>query len=234
MRKLQHALWGGMFILALGIYIEVPGIYRVLTPKAFGMTEIAPRIFIDDPREGPEVLSLLRKARTDSAGFFGSVDVDPRTVICTTRQCAETFAIETLGLAVGYHLVLIAPRGVNIRTLTHERAHIDLHAKMGLLNLARRPYPYWFDEGLASHVAGDNRLSRPANPRDADWVRAAQRLSQWNRLSISRSPQQVYGAAARLVEEIEDSRGRGGLKNLIEDVAGGADFTTTYEAMIRR
>ena len=214
--------------------MEVPGPYRALTPVSWGLSEVSPGVYVDDPRKGPEIRALLRKARTNSAAFFGSNDVEPRYIICTTLQCSETFGLQALGLAIGYHLVLIAPRGVNERTMTHERAHIDLHARMGLIDLWKPRFPHWFDEGLASYVAGETRLGGTPNPRQADWIRGAQTWSQWRTVVRARSARTAYSAATQLVSELAAKSGRSGLKTLVDRVALGADFTSEYEAMLGR
>ena len=221
----------GLLIIIAGIYIEKPGPYRVLTPEAFGLTEVAAGVFTDEPRQAPELLSLIRKARSNSAVFFGTTGASPRIVVCRTRDCAQTFDLRTLGLAAGYHYMLIGPQGVNERTLTHEFAHIDLHATQGLLQQATNRYPLWFDEGLASYVAGDQRFLR-GSARDAAWVRWAYNSRRWNQLIDQRSVRDVYGAATGLVTEVAERHGEGGLKDLVRRVAEGADFDTEYARMM--
>ncbi len=231
-RLIIRPLSAGILIIAFGCYIEIPGPYRALTPGAFGLSEVSPRVFTDNPAKAPELRALIRKAKTNSARFFGPSDIVPRHVICTTEPCAEIFAMKALGLAIGYHFVLIAPDGINERTLTHERAHIDLHSHMGPLDTINPRFPHWFDEGLASHIASGNRFPKRDDARDADWVRAARTLAEWNTLTRSRTPNRTYKAAARLVGEIEQKAGRHGLQTLVSRVAGGADFTSLYEAII--
>ena len=231
---LLRPIVAGLTICAVGYYVEIPGPYRALTPEYFGLTDIGNRIFTDDPRDAPQIRSLIRKARTNVAGYLGPSEITPTTIICKTQRCADTFGIESLGLAAGYHFILIAPGGYNERTITHEFTHIDLHARISVERAIFSRYPQWFDEGVASHVAKDERLLRPVNPADADWVKTAFNYSGWKRLIDQRSASQVYGAAARLVAEIEQRAGKSGLLNLIDSVGDGADFDTEYQKIVPR
>lgn len=218
----------GILIIALGFYIEIPSPFRVLTPTYFGAVKVSPGLYTDAPKRAPEFRAMIRKAKTNSAKYFGSSDHSPRMVICTTRKCAKAFGLKALGLTVGYHVVLIGPGGVNERTMTHERAHVDLHALLAPIDLLGPRFPHWFDEGLASLVAGDRRFVRSNNPRDADWIKAARTFGQWNALTRARSVSQTYGAATVLVSEIQRKAGNKGLMDLVQRVAGGASFDKEY------
>lgn len=233
-RIVLRPIAAALLIMAAGVYVEVPGPYRALTPRAFGLSEVAPGIFIDRPVRAPEFLPLIRRSEDLSAAFFGRSEVRPRYVLCTSGTCQNTFGFRAVGLTIGYHLVLIAPAGLNEQTLTHERVHVDLHALMGPLDLINPRFPTWFDEGLASFLAGDTFAWRPRTTRDADWVTAAWRLDDWLKLRKTRPVAELYSAARTLVAEIAARAGRDGLRQLVARVAGGADFDTEYRALIRR
>ena len=205
-------------------WAEVPGPHRALTPELAGMVQVAPRLHVDAPGEAARVQALIAAAERRTAAFFGPLQADPVWVVCTTRACAEALALRANGMTYAAHLIVIGPRGVNPIVLTHERIHAELHRHVGLRDVFGPRFPAWFDEGLAAHLSGDARLFQPDDPRAADWIREARDWFSWRRLREGRDWRASYGAAARLVAEIEDRIGADGLRALIDEVDAGADF----------
>ena len=220
--------------LAAGVaFASVPGYHRAATPGLFGMTQAAPNLYIDDSAQADAVLALIAKAETATIAFFGELRANPIYIICTTQQCKDDFGIKPRAITVGYHWILVEPKGVTQLILTHERIHAELHRFMGISDILNQRFPAWFDEGLASHISGDDRLNRPENPRDADWIRTAHSFGDWGALHKKHNWQDTYGAAARLVQEIDAQIGRDGLLQFIKEVGAGAEFEaalTTYMA----
>ena len=221
-----------VFALVAGgmAYAAVPGWHRALTPGVFGLTRISPNAYIDDPAQGARVLALIARAEETSGAFFGPTTANPMYVICTAAPCHEAFGSPPRGLTLGSHIILISPSGVNELILTHERIHADLHSFMGITDIMNQRFPAWFDEGLSSFLTGDHRLTLPRRARDADWIRTAKSFRDWGAINQRRDWRETYGAAYRLVAEIEAAVGRDGLRALIRDVADGADF----DASLRR
>lgn len=220
--KLIHFL--GRLLLPTGIasgiyaFFLIPNGYRAFAPQTFGLTQMSERLYVDDAREVGSLRGLIATADAETEAFFGPLKTRPTWVICTTQSCADVLDLRASGLTYGYHLLVIGPRGVNERTMTHERVHAELHQYLDLSDALSPRFPAWFDEGLATHLSGDQRVNRPANPRDADWILEAERFFDWLRIRRERTTRDRYGAAATLVEEIEDKVGRDGLLALIRDV----------------
>lgn len=232
MRRVLKWIVGGFAILLwLGTvaYATQPGYHRAITPGLFGMAHPAPNLYIDDPSQAEIVLAHIAAAEATTSDFFGALSANPTYVVCTTQVCKEDFGITPIGLSLGYQLILIAPGGVNELIFTHERVHAELHRSMGVRDIFDPRFPAWFDEGLASHLSGDPRLNRPADARAADWIRSARTFRDWNKLHPPHNWKDTYGAAARLVQEIEADVGRAGLRQLIAQVASGAPFARALE-----
>ncbi len=211
------------------------GSNRASTPDLFGMTELAPGLYLDDPAALARVRALIAGAERRTADFFGPLRADPIWVVCTGEACRDALALRSNGLSVGAAVLLIGPGGLNPVVMAHERVHAELHRYLGPRDIVRPRFPAWFDEGLAAHLSGDTRLVRPADPRDADWIRAAGRLAEWNGLRGAHDWRVRYGAAARLVAEIEERAGRDGLLRLIEDVGEGrVPFGIAYDRLVPR
>ncbi len=217
--------------LAMGVFafFAVPNALRAFAPDLDGFVEISPTLHIDDPAAATRVQGLIRQAEAETQGFFGPLQTNPVWVVCTTPSCARAVSLRANGLTYGYTLIVLGPRGINQRTATHERVHAELHQYIGLEDILEPKFPAWFDEGLATYLSGDTRLRGPANPREADWIREARRLTDWRRLGITRDWNARYSAASRLVEEIEDMVGRDGLQDLIRRV--GEDGVSFDQAL---
>lgn len=211
-------------LAALVLGMALPGTHRVLYPEAAGMIEIAPRVWSDDPKQAGRLISLVRTARANVAAFFGGRPPDPTLILCTTRACARAFGIGGNGLSIADLSVMLAPGGLTSGTLTHEMTHSRLHRSMGLRNLVSQPYPTWFDEGLATHVADHPRWSGPITPVHLARVREATRFWHWDDTMRALGVGRAYRAAAQEVARIEALAGRDGLLDLIRRADAGEDF----------
>ncbi|MDF0600343.1 hypothetical protein P1J78_06350 [Psychromarinibacter sp. C21-152] len=224
------ALVGGALAFA-----AVPSPYRAFTPESYGLTEISPTLYIDAPEAADRVAALIARAEANTRAFFGPLETDPVWVVCTAAACADRLGMRANGLTYGFHLIVVGPGGVNETILTHERVHAELHRHLDVSDILSPRFPAWFDEGLAAYLSGDPRLRQPADPRDADWIRAADDWLGWNDLRDSADWRDRYGAAARLVAEIEERAGRDGLRALVARVGeDGADFETEWHRLTGR
>lgn len=231
---LRAVLMAGLVAGALA-FAAVPSPYRAFTPETYGLTEVSATLYIDDPARADRVVALIAAAEANTRAFFGPLETDPVWVVCTTTACEDRLGMRANGLTYGYHLIVVGPDGVNERVLTHERVHSELHRHLGLSDIFGPRFPAWFDEGLASHLSGDPRLRQPADARDAEWILEARDFFSWNDLRDRADWRDRYGAAARLVAEIERKAGRDGLRELIRRVGeDGADFDTEWRALTGR
>lgn len=220
---LRSALAAAILAGALAFAL-VPNPLRAFTPDLFGLPQVAPNLHIDAPDRAETVLALIAAAEAHTRAVFGPLRADPKWIVCTTRACADALGLAPNGLTYGAHVIVIGPGGVSEMVLTHERVHAELHRSLSPRDLLGPRFPAWFDEGLAAHVSGDSRLFRPADPRAADWIRAAEDFFSWRRLREGRDWRDSYGAAATLVAEIERRLGADGLRTLIETVEAGTPF----------
>ncbi len=220
------------FLAALIAGAALPGPHRVILPEAYGLTEIAPRVWTDAPERETEVLRLSNEARGRVIDFFRDTPPRPTLVLCTTGQCARDFGVGGNGLSVADLAVMVSPGGLTLGTLTHEMTHSRLHRRMGLRNLFQQPYPTWFDEGLATHVADHPRWQGTINARHRARIRAVRRFWDWDDayrdLGVGRS----YRTAAAEVADIEARIGRDGLLALIARAEQGDDFDQTLKGLI--
>ena len=167
-----------LVLFALGSVL--PGTHRVIAPGSFGLTEVAPRVWTDAPDRADELRGLANRARQRVIDFFGDVPPKPTLILCTTSDCARSFGIGGNGLSIADMAVMVSPGGLTPGTLTHEMTHSRLHRAMGPRNIWAQPYPTWFDEGLATHVANHPDWGGAVTGEDRARIREVRRFWQWD------------------------------------------------------
>ena len=209
---------------ALVVGAALPGTHRVVMPDAYGLSEIAPHIWTDAPQRKDALLEMVTTSRAQVAAFFKDTPPRPTLILCATASCAKTFGIGGNGLSIARVAIMVSPGGLTQGTLTHEMTHARLHRAMGLSNIVRQPYPTWFDEGLATHVADHPRwsgqITADARRRVIKVKRFWQLRDAFDDLGVGRT----YRAAAAEVALIERKAGRAGLLDLIARAEAGEDF----------
>ena len=219
---------------ALVVGAALPGTHRVIMPQAYGMTEISSRVWSDAPQDARSMRGMANTARKRVVDFFGDVPPKPTLILCTTRKCAADFGIRGNGLSIADVAVMVAPGGLTLGTLTHEMTHSRLHRDMGIKNIIRQPYPTWFDEGLATHVANHpiwrGEISAAARARVKDVRRSWHLRAAFGELGVGRT----YRAAAAEVADIERRAGRSGLLELIARAEAGEDFESVLSEVMDR
>ena len=222
------------FLAALVVATAVPGSHRYVWPEAFGLVEITPHVWTDAPGRGRELSDLVSQSRARVEGFFGDEAPRPVLVLCATQNCARDFGIGGNGLSMANLAVMAAPGGLTLGTLTHEMTHARLHRSMGLRNLVRQPYPTWFDEGLATHVANHPRGGGAVTAASRKRVRDVQRFWQLRAAFDALGVGRTYGSAAAEVAAIESAAGRAGLLELIARAEAGEPFLRVLEEVTGR
>jgi len=218
--------WLVLFLSAMAVtaYAAVPGKHRIITPRLYGLTEIAPKIWVDETNRALEIITLVKLGKKNSAQFFEKNLSEPTYIICTQPICAVRFGMTTRGFVLGDKYVLIGPKGINEMIMTHEQIHADLHSYLGVSDVLEPRYPMWFNEGLATHLSKDDRLNRPKHVKDALWIKEAMTFRDWGRMTNASNWRDTYGAAARLVEALENQIGIEGLQEIVHRVGAGEDF----------
>lgn len=224
--RLSHlfAVLTNALLAALVVGAALPGPHRILAAASFGLAEVASQVWTDAPGRSEAFLALADTARSRVSAFFGDTPPRATLVLCSTRACADTFGIGGNGLSIGDNLILVSPGGLTLGTLTHEMTHSRLHRSMGPRNLIRQPYPTWFDEGLATHVADHPKWNGQVTFAHRERVREVRRFWQLREAFRALSVGRTYRAAAAEVAEIEAQAGRAGLLSLIARAERGERF----------
>ncbi len=226
-------------VVNLGLFLLVvaaarPGPHRVIAAESYGLTEIADRVWTDAPGQAQKLIALADEAKDRVALFFGDAPSDPTLVLCTTRSCARAFGIGGNGLSVADMLIMVSPGGLTLGTLTHEMTHSRLHQSMGFRNIVAQPYPTWFDEGLATHVARHPAWNGTVTPASRQRIRDVRRFWQWDDAYREIGVGRAYASAAAEVAEIERRAGRRGLLELIRRADEGERFDQVMVEILTR
>lgn len=210
------------------------GPHRVACPECFALTEIAPAIWTDRPDQADRYLALVNQAQGRVAAFFGGPSLQPNIILCATKSCATAFGIRGNGLSVAHMAILVSPGGLTLGTLTHELTHFRLHRALGPWNIVQQPFPTWFDEGLATHVAGHPRWRGDVTPAMRARVRKVAHFWQWDDAYRAIGVGPAYATAATEVAEIEQHIGRTGLLELINRAEDGEPFERVLKELRSR
>ena len=218
-------------LIALVIGSVRPGPHRAISPSSFGLTEIAPKIWTDAPERAEQLRGMVDQARATVADFFGDTPPEPRVILCTKHSCAREFGVRGNGLSVARFAVVVSPGGLTRGTLTHEFTHARLHRRLGPSNLVRQPFPTWFDEGLATHVAQHPLIAGAVSQQERDRVREVEHFWQWDDAYRALGVGRAYKSAAAEVEQIEAILGRQAFLRFIENIEAGEDFDTALSSI---
>ncbi len=212
-------------------YLAIPNYARVFTPSLFGVTEVAPDVFTDAPEDRDALLALIDASKTRAAGFYGTLKSEPRFVLCTRPVCQKRFGFQSLGLAVGRRGVLVGPEGLNQTIIAHEISHIELRQYMRARDAINPRIPAWFDEGLASFVAQDKRLSQ-FTTSEATWIFDAHTFRDWSRMTHKDNWPDTYGAAQSLLTDLDARIGPEGISRIIGTAFAGTPIREAIEAEV--
>ncbi len=221
-------------LVAFVIASARPGPHRIFAPESFGLTEVSPGVWTDAPSQAQALRRTANIARRNVQEFFGGRLRKPNLILCTTPRCARDFGIRGNGLSIAHIGVMVSPGGLTEGTLTHEMTHFRLHRSLGLRNLYNQPFPTWFDEGLATHVANHPRWSGSISPEARERIRRVERFWQWDDAYRALGVGRAYTAAANEVARIEATVGRDGLLDLIARAEAGEDFDVMLAAIEQR
>jgi len=206
--------------------IALSGPQHMICPSCHDLKPIAPNVFVEPSISRSRqlrILQNLRTARQRTAKFFGELKSNPRIVVCRSARCAAVFGSKgAKGVAYGWMAVLLRPSRIFATIATHELVHIELHWRMGFSGWMRGTVPVWFDEGLATVISEDPRLTRDLDASAvADIMNVKSYLGEWSAHANRVGWRTAYGAAATRVRQLERRIGRDGLwpfvKMLIRD-----------------
>jgi len=206
----------------------LPVLRGAICPGCYGLERVTSTLWVE--AEMPQHARRALVAEVDSslatiAAFYGAPRANLRILACLSDDCDARLGGRGAA-AVTYSLgpvsiVRIAPRGLSPTVLTHELAHTETHARLGLIGQLSRRMPTWFDEGLSVVISNDPRYLGPGSgparclrvPRDNlpaspfDWA------------PVAAGDPMLYADAACAVEAWLAANG--GLSALIADLQAG-------------
>ncbi|CAH1074597.1 hypothetical protein [Candidatus Nitrotoga sp. 1052] len=127
---------------------------KLLAPENFGLTPVAPRIYVEtgaDEAIRGKLREAMDKAEDAIRAAYGSVNSRPIVHACITEGCYEAFGGRGSVAKVYGDRILLSPRGLNWHFLAHEWSHAEMRSRQTLS--AWWHLPEWFDEGVAVAVS---------------------------------------------------------------------------------
>jgi hypothetical protein len=212
-----------------------PAVAAIACPRCFGFERLQDSIFVDSAMSTDQRLRFLERA-TDAeqrvSSFFEALRERPVILACASTTCSRRLH-EKGARAVSYAQfgLRLSPTGLDAVTIAHERTHIEVHGRIGLVRFLTGALPAWFDEGLAVLVSDDPRYLKFVGFGDRCLAMPDQTLpigaTEWMRRASADT--MLYAQAACRVQRWADAHGgRDGLLRLIDRVAAGASFDTVW------
>lgn len=212
-----------------------PAIATTICTACYGMERAAPRLIVDrgmPPQMRDTLLANAKEAESLVREFYGSFDLAPIIVGCSTDECDRRMggrgALASTTTTPFAIITRVSPHGQTPTILAHEFSHVELHRRIGSRKLANGTMPAWFDEGVAVIVSDDNRYLNPGTT-------TAERCVRESVSSLPSSPAEwgpragkdrmIYAdAACRVLHWMDIHGGRDGLLRTIDATARDETF----------
>lgn len=234
----RSATIGTVMLITLGAAFLAwaqPAIAALACPMCFGMERLSGNVFVESilsAEDRTRFLAMIAKSEQMVAGFYGELRENPVVIACASEDCARRLGGKgAKAISYANFGMRLSPSGLDPTIIAHERAHIELHGRLGLVRFLAGAVPAWFDEGLAVVISDDPRYLLPADAKDRCRSEPNEDLpsgmTEWmRRASVDHS---LYAqAACRVLRWGNAHGGRNGLVALITRVAQGEHFDSLY------
>ena len=256
MRPLIFAVLTSTVSLLNGCSVLQTG--KLLAPEIFGLTKIAPNIYVENGATEDAQANLrdaLTKAERVISVAYGSVQSRPIVHACVSEACYQSFG-GSGGRGAKAHTVgeriLLSPRGLDWHFVAHEWSHAEMYTRVSLNALWH--LPQWFDDGVAVAISEAPEHSEehwqflvasnvPRPSRDElhtfkslrQWLAAVQRYGETQnverRAKGEREIRPVYTSAGHELRPWLAKAGTEGLLTFIEKLNSGEEFELAYQTM---
>ena len=219
---------------------------RLWMPPSFsGMERKNAELILEAPSSVMD-LKNAEKLNDDSkkllSAAWDDIQSKPEIWICRTEQCYQRLGGGSpIAKSLGSRII-ISPRGQSAGILAHERWHSEFVHRVGLITAYK--VPRWFDEGVAVWISQEPRHSEEMYQRILnqkivppkletligfkDWDIAIGLYGDHLKTTDVDSLNVVYPTAGHEVRRWIAIVGVNGLRQLIDKLADGAEFSPTY------
>jgi hypothetical protein len=243
---LSISLLGGCSVLQAG---------KLLAPESFGLSQIAPNIYVEanaDEATRASLRDALEKAEGVIRAAYGSAQSRPIVHACISEACYESFGGKGSKAKVYGGRILLSPRGLDWHFVAHEWSHTEIYARLSFSALWH--LPQWFDEGVAVAVSEAPGHSEshwqflvasniPRPTRDElhtfkslrQWLAAVHRYGETQNIERKAKGESevgpVYAAAGHELRPWLAKAGSQGLLAFLDQLNDGGEFESAYQAM---
>lgn len=217
-------------------------------PKASGMDEVTPRLYVEPSMTADQRQELQRQieiARAAIVAFYRDATATPYIVACLTNACDVRFgSYGQRAAAYGDIAIRLSAKGLTSPLIAHEWSHAELFRRVGGWWYARK-IPRWFDEGVAVVVANEPRHSEE-NWREiqhrglsfpkldeltsfSDWGVAVRKYGEIEG-DVPENLHVVYTAVGHEVRTFLSCVGQAGVITLLDALRSGEVFEVAYAA----
>ncbi len=227
------------FFIAFHIY-AMPHI-RIKAPALFGLQRLTSSIYIDPSMNRYEIWKTYKKikqAETSIIEFFGSKHTHPMIIACKTASCFSRFGGKIEDNNAHSHtvnsdgIIRLNRSDISNRYATRFKlATLELQTRLGSPEKFSR-LPVWFQEGLATYLAGDPRFGKLAwyqyirsSPKAKD-IQSLTTHKTWQKAQRQKIPVKIL--ARQEFARWYDEAGQEGLLKFIEELRTGHPFKKAF------
>ncbi|MPR34665.1 hypothetical protein [Salmonirosea aquatica] len=204
-----------------------------------------------DQSQRQQMYASIRKARSRVVAFWGKSMGEATLILCSNPDEYQKYCHSSegagcsLGTPWGDSYIILNPYGLNEDVISHEMCHDELFSRLGWWR-ATTQIPQWFNEGLAlmldrRFVPETDPLPRYLSYKD-EWMYLTHGAQEVLELDDLSSMKGFFGGNQRHVMLAYMTAGMEvaywlmltnprNVRVLLDAVARGGEFTSTYERM---
>lgn len=226
---------------------KLDNIKLIMPPSFSGMEALAKDVWVEQEasaEQRAQALVLRDQGRERAAQVLGPLQAVPTHVFCHTDACFDRLGGgKSRAKTFISWRALYSPRGLTPAYVAHESWHAEFKHRVGRVPASKTPA--WFEEGVGVWISADPEFGEdvfqqlrakgiepPALTEletAASFNLAMDRFDDYNwAAKAAGAPSVVHTTAAHEVRRWVGVVGPGGLLELLDGLAGGADFQTLY------
>ena len=122
-----------------------PVLAALVCPGCFGFERLSDAVYVErsmSDAERAQFSQAMAEGTKRVERFYGELAAAPVVLACVTDACAQRLGSgNSRGAAYLTMALRLAPLGLNPVIIAHERSHIELHRRLGLLKFLTGGHP---------------------------------------------------------------------------------------------
>ena len=236
----QFLMWSAILALvtATVAYLMARPAAAGICPECFGLEKAGDGVYVQKSMSAADrdhLLASVAAARNQAARFYGSLEHQPRILVCADDACYERMGgmPGTATGSLGASVLMLSHQGAQQQVFIASGLSSDeVYGRLGFWKSNLGAVPMWFEEGLAVVVADDRTYLLP--PGHGDRCKAGPfpdmpaTPSEWQQ-ELQQEGNLLYAQSACKVDMwMVENGGPKAVTALLGKVAQGQDFDKLF------